>query len=207
VCAVLLPGRGHRTREEPLTRVATIVERLAPVVELYSAKPFAFFGHSMGALIGFELARRLRREAAAGPAHLFASGCRAPQIPDSSPPTYNLPDAEFLERVRSLNGTPPEVLAHGELMQMVLPLLRADFEAVNTYEYSDEPPLGCPISAYGGLRDEEVARAHLEAWGRHTTGDFVLRMFDGDHFFLHQAEPLLLSVLGRELLQLTSTLA
>jgi medium-chain acyl-[acyl-carrier-protein] hydrolase len=191
-------------RESPLTRVATLVAHLAPAIEAYSDQPFAFFGHSMGALISFELARQLRRSAAREPAHLFASGCRAPHIPDSSPPTYNLPDAEFLEKVRSLNGTPPEVLAHAELMQMMLPVLRADFEAVSTYEYLDEPPLGCPISVYGGLRDAEVSREHLGAWNRHTTGGFVLRMFDGDHFFLHQDEPQLLSVLSRELLQLTS---
>ena len=202
VCPVLLPGRGRRMREMPHTRVATIVTHLAPAIETYSDKPFAFFGHSMGALIGFELARQLRRVGAPEPTHLFASGCPAPQIPASGPPTYSLPEAEFLEKVRSLNGTPPEVLAHPELMQLILPLLRADFEAVGTYELVPEPPLACPISVYGGLQDTEVSREQLDAWRQHTVSNFVLRMFDGDHFFLHQNEPLLLRVLGRELLQL-----
>ena len=194
-------------RETPHTRIATLVAHLAAAVESYTDKPFAFFGHSMGAIISFELARALRRRGANGPAHLFASGCRAPQIPDTSPPTYNLPEVEFLEKVQSLNGTPPEVLAHSELMQVMLPLLRADFEAINTYVYTSEPPLGCHISVYGGLQDAEVHREHLEAWGLHTDGNFILRMFDGDHFFLHRDEPLLLRVLGRELLQLTSARA
>lgn len=194
-------------RETPHTRIATLVAHLATAVESYADKPFAFFGHSMGAIMSFELARALRRRGATGPAHLFVSGCRAPQIPDTSPPTYNLPEAEFLEKVQSLNGTPPEVLAHSELMQVMLPLLRADFEAINTYEYTTEPPLACHISVYGGLQDAEVRREHLEAWGLHTDGSFILRMFDGDHFFLHRDEPLLLRVLGRELLQLTSASA
>jgi medium-chain acyl-[acyl-carrier-protein] hydrolase len=202
VCPVLLPGRGRRMREMSHTRVATIVTHLAPAIETYSDKPFAFFGHSMGALIGFELARQLRRVGAPEPTHLFASGCPAPQMPASRPLTYSLPEAEFLEKVRSLNGTPPEVLAHPELMQLILPLLRADFEAVGKYKLVPEPPFACHISVYGGLQDTEVSREQLEAWRQHTVSNFVLRMFDGDHFFLHQNEPLLLRVLGRELLQL-----
>lgn len=201
VLAAHLPGRGARMREPPYTSITALVEELGRAVRPYLDLPFAFFGHSMGAMIGFELTRLLRREGGEAPAHLFVSGRRAPQIPVTDTPTYNLPDAELIEKVRRLNGTPPEVLEHPELMELMLPLLRADFQVVETYRYVDEPPLGCPISAFGGLQDLEVTREHLEAWREQTTSGFVRRMFDGDHFFLHRAEQVLLTTIARELHQ------
>ena len=201
VLAAQLPGRGARMREQPYTSVTALVEELGVAVRPLLDRPFAFFGHSMGAIIAFELARLLRGEGGAAPAHLFVSGRRAPQIPDADPPTYNLPDAEFIEEVRRLNGTPPEVLEHPELMGLMLPLLRADFQVVDTYRYADGPPLGCPISAFGGLQDFDVTREQLEAWREQTTSGFVRRMFDGDHFFLHRAEPVLLATIARDLHQ------
>ncbi len=199
VLAAHLPGRGSRTRERPHTSITALVEELGRAVRPYLDLPFAFFGHSMGAVIGFELARLLRREGAIVPAHLFVSGRRAPQIPETDPPTYNLPDAELIEEVRRLNGTPPEVLEHPELVELMLPLLRADFQMIETYRYVDEPPLDCPVSAFGGLQDSEVTREHLDAWREQTTSGFVRRMFDGDHFFLHRAEQALLTTIAGEL--------
>jgi medium-chain acyl-[acyl-carrier-protein] hydrolase len=199
VLAAQLPGRASRIREPPHTGLHALVEELGRAVRPYLDVPFAFFGHSMGAMIGFELARLLRREGVGAPTHLFVSGRRAPQIPNTDALTYNLPDAELIEQLRRLNGTPPAVLEHPELMQLMLPLLRADFEVVETYRYVDEPPLDCPISAFGGLQDPEVTREQLEAWRAQTTSGFVRRMFDGDHFFLHRAEPLLLRTIAREL--------
>jgi medium-chain acyl-[acyl-carrier-protein] hydrolase len=202
VYPALLPGRGARIFEPPLTRISTIVEHLAAAARPLLDRPFAFFGHSMGALIAFELARLLRAEAGVEPSHLFAAGSRAPRIPDPDPTVYDRPDAEFIEHLRRLNGTPSDVLEHPELMALMLPLLRADFEAVETYRYEEGRPLGCRVSAYGGLRDLAVAREHLDGWREQTTGDFVLRMFDGDHFFIHQSALQLLRVLNRELGQI-----
>lgn len=199
VLAAQLPGRGVRIRETPFKNLHVLVEELGRAVRPYLNKPFALFGHSMGAMISFELARLLRREGAPAPVHLFVSGRRAPQIPDTDPTTYNLPDAALVEELRKLNGTPPEVLEHPELMELMLPLLRADFEVVETYDYKPEPPLGCPVSAFGGLQDFEVKREHLEGWREQTTSEFALRMFDGDHFFLQRAEPALLHTVAREL--------
>lgn len=199
VYPALLPSRGARLSESPLTRISLMVERLAADIRPHLDRPFAFFGHSMGALIAFELARSLRAEAGVEPAHLFVSACRAPHIPDPDPPTHTRSDAEFIEHLRELNGTPTEVLDHPELMALMLPLLRADFEAVETYRYEAGPPLGCRVSAYGGLTDSEVKREHLEGWREQTATDFVLRMLDGDHFFIHQAAPQLLRTLDREL--------
>lgn len=197
--AAQLPGRVPRLREPPHTILTTLVEEIAHVIRPYLDRPFAFFGHSMGAMISFELARLLRRDEANAPLHLFVSGRRAPQIPDTDPVAYNLPDAEMIKELRRLNGTPPEVLEHPELMQLMLPLLRADFEVVKTYCYLVEPPLDCPLSAFGGLQDTEAQREHLEGWREQTTPNFTLRMFDGDHFFIQQAEPVLLRALAQEL--------
>lgn len=203
VCAAMLPGRGSRMLEPSQTRLSEVVAHLTDAIAPYLDKPFAFFGHSMGALTAFDLARRLRREVGVEPKHLFVSGCRAPHLPDPDPPAYNLPDPEFIEFLRKLNGTPEEVLEKQELMALMMPILRADFEAVSTYAYAEGQPLGCPLTAYGGLRDSTVSQEELAAWGEHTTAGFALRMFDGDHFFIHQAAPQLLGALGRELARLT----
>ena len=201
VWAAQLPGRGSRIREPPYSSLTAMVEDLAVAIRPHLDRPFAFFGHSMGAMISFELARLLRRQGGAAPAHLFVSGRRAPQIPDTDPPTYNLPDAELVEELRRLNGTPPEVLEHPELMGLMLPLLRADFEVVETYSYQPGPPLDCRLSAFGGLQDEDVTREHLDGWREQTTSHFAVRMFEGDHFYLHLAEPLLLRAVARDLHQ------
>jgi medium-chain acyl-[acyl-carrier-protein] hydrolase len=200
VCAVQLAGRGGRLYEKPHTKMEPLVPDVAQALQPYLDKPFAFFGHSMGALISFELARWLRRQDKPEPLHLFVAGHGAPQIPATDPYTFDLPEAEFIEELRRLNGTPKEVLLHTELMQLRMPLLRADFELTQTYTYTAEPPLTCPISAFGGLADEEVKRELIEQWREQTRSSFSLSMFPGDHFFLNTARQQLLHTLSRELL-------
>jgi medium-chain acyl-[acyl-carrier-protein] hydrolase len=198
VCSVQLPGREMRLREMAFTRMMPLVQAIAEAMLPYFDKPFAFFGHSMGATISFELARHLRREYSLQPEQLFVSGRSAPQIPNTDPPTYHLPEERFIEELRRLSGTPKEVLEHKELLGVLLPLLRADFELIQTYQYTVEPPLDCPISAFGGLQDEEVGRNILESWKEQTTVSFALHMFPGNHFFLHSSQSLLLRILGQE---------
>jgi medium-chain acyl-[acyl-carrier-protein] hydrolase len=206
VHAIELPGRDRRMREAPFTNLLKLVEELGPALQPYLDKPLAFFGHSMGAKISFELARYLRREYRLEPSHLFVSGSGAPQLPKEGVPDYTLPEPEFIEKVRSLNGTPPEVLDNQEIMRLLVGILRADFELVETHVYSPEPPLNCPITAVGGLRDDEVSRDQLDAWRIHTKTRFVLRMFPGDHFFLHTHQATLLRVLTDSLLSLINRL-
>ncbi|MCA1591775.1 MAG: putative thioesterase [Acidobacteria bacterium] len=203
ICAVQPPGRERRLHEEPFTSLLALVQAAAPALLPYMDRPFAFFGHSMGAWIGFELACYLRRENLQQPLHLFASGSPAPQIPSRTSDTYNLPEQEFLNELRRLNGTPREVLEHPELMELMLPLLRADFSVTGTYAFSDDDPLDMPITVFGGLQDEDISQSSLEAWRQQTNRAFALQMFPGDHFFLHTAQPQLLNVLCRELEQFT----
>lgn len=200
--AVQFPGRGSRLREEPFRSLTELVRATADALLPYLGQPFALFGHSIGAIIGFELARHLRREHSLEPIHLFVSGSDAPQTRETGEATYALPEEEFLAEISRLKGTPKEALEHPELMRLALPALRADFEVLQTYVYSREPPLGCSITAYGGLQDEEVSRDNLEGWCEQTTAHFSMRMFPGDHFFLHAAQPLLLKAIAAELARL-----
>jgi len=201
VCPVQLPGRGSRLSEPPFTRLAPLVETLAHVLSPLLDKPFAFFGHSLGALISFELARQLRRQYGVHPVRLFVSAASAPQIPPASAPLHALSDSALLKALCRLNGTPAEVLEHAELMQLMLPTLRADFAVYETYVYSAEPPLNCPVAAFGGLQDHRVGRSDLSAWRDQTCASFSLRMFPGDHFFLNTDQRLLLPALCQELHQ------
>jgi medium-chain acyl-[acyl-carrier-protein] hydrolase len=195
VCLAQLPGREARLRETALTSLSQIVDELAEHIKPYLDKPFAFFGHSMGGMIAFELARRLRSSNGVEPEHLFISGRRAPQLPYKEPPTYNLPDKEFLAELVRLNGTPREVLEHEELMLLMLPLLRADFTVCQTYRYAPGPPLGHPITVFGGLQDHETGREKLEGWREQTRAAFRLWMLPGDHFFVKTAQAEILQIM------------
>ena len=201
-----LPGRETQLRLPSFLRVEPLVRAIADALKDYMDRPFAFFGHSMGALVSFELARLLRREHATEPRALFVSGRRPPQLP-IEPPTYDLPEPEFIEELRRMGGTPEEVLNHPELLTLLLPTLRSDFELCQTYSYTEEPPFSFPITAFGGLNDQFVPREEMDKWREQTTGPFQLRMFPGDHFFLHSSQALLLQMLSRDLVHVISTLS
>jgi medium-chain acyl-[acyl-carrier-protein] hydrolase len=200
LCLAQLPGREGRISERPYDDLAAMVDTLSEVIGPHLTKPFAFFGHSMGAMISMELARAVRRKLNVEPVHLFVSGRSAPQMPRTRELTYNLPEPEFIEELRRLNGTPPEVLAHPELMQLVTPLLRADFSVCQTYRYTPEPPLSCPITVFGGLEDE-TTREELDGWREQTAATCTVRMAPGNHFFLHSAQPQILRIVEQQLRQ------
>jgi surfactin synthase thioesterase subunit len=144
--------------------------------------PLTIFGHSMGAILGFELVRRLEADGH-GPAHLFASGRRAPaSVRDEK--VHLLGDAGVLAEVRTLNGTASTVLNNGELMRAALPSLRADYEAIETYRCADQTTVSCPITVLVGDSDPKTTLDEARAWAKHTSGQFDLRVFPGGHFFL-----------------------
>jgi medium-chain acyl-[acyl-carrier-protein] hydrolase len=201
VWPVQLPGRERRLSEKPFERLDALVAALVEVLRPYLNEPYAFFGHSMGALISFELTRALRKTGfTAGPTRLCVSAHRAPQLPNLLPIVYNLPDQQFIEELQRLKGTPKEVLQHPELLELLLPMVRADFAVCETYTYARQAPLTCPISAYGGLNDEEIPRASIAAWREQTRGPFNLSFFDGGHFFIKEQQAALLRTLARDLL-------
>lgn len=188
VVGVQLPGREERILEPAITSIAELVSAVADVVSDSLDRPYALFGHSMGARIAFELTRELRRRGEPTPALLFVSACKAPHIPRvPTPPISTLPDRLFARLLQGMNGTPPEILDDPEFMRTVLPTLRADFAVVDTYEYLDEPALGTPIRAFGGTQDGEVREDDLLAWQSHTTADFTVRMLRGGHFVVRTA--------------------
>lgn len=198
---VELPGRGMRIREEPLRAVDEIVEHLADAVGAELDAPFALFGHSMGALLAFELARSLRRRGSAGPLALAVSGFAAPARHAASDrePLHRLPAASLRETLHRLQGTPREILESRSMMELLLPILRADLQVCETYVYRDEAPLDVPLLAFGGDADPEVPREALEAWALETSDVFRCRLLPGDHFFVRTAAAEILRTLGEEL--------
>ena len=190
-------------REAAYTRLEPLIEALTREIFPYLDRPCAFFGHSMGAMISFELARRLRSERGIETDHLFISGRRAPQLPEQDPEIHSLPEPEFLAEVARLNGTPKEVLEHAELMEMLIPMLRADFAVCRTYNYVPSAPLKCSITALGGTLDDTTTKEQLEGWCVQTTGRCRVRMLAGDHFFINQQHAAILPIIAHSLLALS----
>ncbi len=183
------PGRGSRYNEPPIKELITLVEKINEAIQPLLDKPFIFFGHSLGGMVAFELIRHLRQRKLPQPNILFVSACGAPQLPDPHPPIHTLPDAEFIKSLQELNGIPAEVVDHSELMKLLLLTLRADFEAIESYQYtSNEPPLTCPIIAFGGHDDLRVSQESLEGWASHTNSQFSSQYFPGDHFFINTSK-------------------
>lgn len=185
VCPVQLPGRENRMREAAFQTYAQLIPALAQALTPAFDLPFAFFGHSMGALISVGLTQHLRQQGRALPLHLFASAYRAPQLSNPDVPIHALSEPDLIRRLRGLNGTPAEILDNPELRAMWLPLVRADFAVCETYQHTLAEPFSLPITALGGWQDSRVTRAMLENWQALTSGRFQLQMLPGAHFYLH----------------------
>jgi medium-chain acyl-[acyl-carrier-protein] hydrolase len=179
--------------------MTSLVADLAIALLPFADKPFAFFGHSMGALVSFELARELRRSYGLEPVHLFVSGCVAPQRAELIPRVLALAPDQMLEEVRRWGGTPDEVLNDAELRELALVPLRADLALIERYSLEPELPLDCPITAFGGLQDEGVAPEVLDSWRKQSTAGFSMHMFSGGHFFIQTAELQFLEALCSDL--------
>lgn len=197
--AIEIPGRGQRLGEELRTRIGELVPDIATALRDELDRPFALFGHSMGTLLGLELVHHMRSHFELEPVHLFFSGRGAPDLPNREKPIHQLPEEEFVNHIRNYNGTPKEVLEHEELMELMIPILRADFEVCETYSYQKRPKFSCPLSVYGGLQDSDAPRQNMQAWAHHSTGPFNLRMFPGDHFFFLQNTQALLGSILRDI--------
>ncbi len=179
--------------------MAELVDVMADAMTPYLDEPFAFFGHSMGAIVAFELARLLRRRKLPMPSLLIASGARAPRFRLGHVPSPEPSEEKFIEELRRLEGTPRAVLDDPKLLCVVLPALREDAGIYRQYIYSEQAPLDCPIRAYGGAEDANVTREHLEAWASETTASFSARVLPGGHFYLQTSRDLFFEALGQDL--------
>lgn len=198
--AVQLPGRESRIAEPAMARLHAVIAALLPEITPWLDRPFAFFGHSMGALLSYELARALRRERAPEPVALALSGRRAPTVANPDPPLHVLTDAAFVETMRRrYDGIPQIVLEQPDLMRLLLPTLRRDIEAIETHIHHPEPPLSVPFLLYGGEDDRQAPRDSLVAWRALTTGEAPLRQFPGGHFYLQAQQAVLLQDLTQRL--------
>ena len=186
ICAVQLPGREDRLNEQPFTSLSALVAAVHAEIVPYLERPFAFFGHSMGALLGFELARTLQASGDVLPIHVVVSGRRAPHLPPVRPPLHDLPPGQFEAALLALEGTPGEVFADEELMALFGPLLRADLAVCETYEYAPGVPLDVPLTVFGGSRDGEASAANLEAWRGHSRAFCGVHLFPGNHFYFRE---------------------
>lgn len=202
VLAIEPPGRETRFQQRPFDRLEPLIASLADAIAPALRAPYAIYGHSLGALVGFGLARELRRRSCE-PAHLFVSGRRAPQLPEAAP-IHGLPEDELLERLRRLGGIPEGVLRERELMALFLPILRADLAVTETAVIAADDPLTCPITALGGLADDRASVDELEAWRAQTRGAFDREMFSGGHFFLQTERAAVIAALSRRLARITA---
>jgi medium-chain acyl-[acyl-carrier-protein] hydrolase len=184
VCPLQLPGRENRWQEPPLHRLPPLITHLADAIDPLLDVPFALFGHSLGALMAFELARELRRRGRHACVKALASARVAPQDTIAMPPICGLPEPAFIAELQArYHAIPDAILADREMMTLYLPVLRADLEIIETYVHAPESPLDCPITVFGGTADPTVTRGQLEGWRRQTSAGFNVRMFPGDHFF------------------------
>jgi surfactin synthase thioesterase subunit len=190
-----LPGREGRFEEEPITAFPRLLSLLAVEVERFLDAPFALFGHSLGALVAFELARLLRQRGSPAPVALLVAGRAAPHLPFPSP-LYQLPAKQFLAAIQERYGAfDDEIQRDEDLLARFEPVLRADFTLFDTYRYVEGEPLDCPITVFGGSRDPRTPEPALRAWERHTANEFTWRLFPGGHFFFEKDELVLRDLL------------
>jgi surfactin synthase thioesterase subunit len=194
VLAVQYPGRQDRLAEPPVDSVDQLADLLVPLLDSYLDRPLTIFGHSLGASVAFEVARRLEARGVV-PAALFVSGRRAPSR-GRDEHVHLLDDAGLLAEVKSLEGTDTAVFDDPELVRMVLPTLRNDYRAAETYRWRPGPPLTCPVHALIGDADPRVTVEEAGAWAEHTSGEFTLTTFSGGHFYLTEHLPAVLERLA-----------
>ena len=184
--AVQLPGRESRLGERPLDDIKDMARAIQPAIAAASDLPYAIFGHSMGALVAFELTLSLEAHDGRAPSHLFVSARRSPDEPSTEPPVHALPEPEFLDELQRRYGAVPDaVRREPDLLALLVPTLRADIRAIETYAFGGDRKVQCPLHVYGGLEDQHPRPSQLGGWQRVAARDVRVRLFAGDHFYLN----------------------
>ena len=199
VCGIRYPGRETLWRETPCEEIQELAQLLTDELTPYFDVPCAFFGHSLGALVAFEMARLLRRRSMPAPLHLYVSAHCAPDVQSPNMRLGGLSDEKLIDAIRNLEGTPTTVLQAADMLEVLLPTIRADLTMVERYQYVAEPPLACAMTALGGDRDKSVDPNGLKLWAHHTSGGFSVELLNGGHFYLETARETVLDLLKRDL--------
>ena len=199
---VHLPGRERRIFEPPIDAMAPMIAAMAPALAATIDRPYVLFGHSMGSIMAWELAAALIGLGLAAPAALIVSGHGGPTIPRTFHRISHLPEDAFLHAVAGLGGLPPEIREHRELLDLILPVLRADFRLCENYKWRPRPPLPVMVAAFGGSDDPIAGTEELNSWRDVATGGLSIYRFEGDHFFLESARVPVLACLNQILLTL-----
>ncbi|HEX2924834.1 MAG TPA: thioesterase domain-containing protein [Ruminiclostridium sp.] len=202
VVPIQLPGREERLKEDPFKDLLSLADVLAEVLKPYLDIPFAVFGHSMGALIGYELVQRIKQKYKKEPKQLIVSAFPPPHTIKKGSAINQLPDFELIEKLKELNGIPNEILNSPEAISLFASILRADISMVETYIYNPNEKLSCPIFVFGGTGDKEILTEQLRLWKEYTSGNFKLQLFSGDHFFLNSLRANVLAAISQYLLDL-----
>ncbi|MEG8179849.1 thioesterase [Nocardia terpenica] len=200
VLAVQYPGRQDRRSEPGIDDIGVLADRVHHIIRTWPSRPLTLFGHSMGAVVAFEVARRLRRDNPHHSLHLFVSGRRAPHI-ERTDTVHLRDDAGIAAEVRSLGGTESQLLQDPEVLEMILPALRSDYRAVETYRFVPDGPPPCPITALTGDRDPHATPDEVREWARHSQNPFAAKVFPGGHFFLAERATEVLAVLSNHFTQ------
>ena len=183
VCPIELPGHGSRLREPLVRSMTDLIDALSEALLPFLECPYALLGHSMGASIAFRIALSLAGSSSRSPSRVFVMGCRPPHLVSQRPELHRLNDPDLIAAIRVLGGSPDAVLNHPEMMQLLLPILRADFELFETAPSDSLPPLTCGLSAFAADQDPQARLEEMEQWRRYAGSDFRLRSYPGNHFF------------------------
>lgn len=194
VCPIQLPARENRYSEKPITDAYQLAETIATQIIPFTDRPYAIFGHSMGALLAYEVARVLENQKIRPPEVLFLSAHRAPHMPRKRDLLHSLPDAQFIQSLKQYGGFPEEILNNQEFIDFILPTMRSDMTLCDLYAFTKrEVSIQTPFEVFAGVDDREAGPSEMESWSEHTQGQANLTVFDGGHFFLRTHSKELLS--------------